>query len=171
MNNPNISGMLVTLPNIKKMTLSTLWLSKVKGGGPPKLTVVFLALVANFSKFSNLTTVLFLDSFCSYLEELLLIQLSLTLENFIEKISKGLWDILGQTWHKMKKLQKWSPWYFCHLGYPWPQWKFALKKFSPIHYDMTSSPYKIHEWFSCFQTEKIWWSLCKNYKFCVIRRS
>jgi len=31
--------MLVTLPNIEKITLSTLWLSKVKGHGPPKLTV------------------------------------------------------------------------------------------------------------------------------------
>jgi len=37
-NNPNISGMLVTLPNIEKMTLSTLWLSRVKGHRPPKLT-------------------------------------------------------------------------------------------------------------------------------------
>jgi len=38
-NNPNFSGMLVTLPNIEKITLSTLWLSKVKGHEPPKLTV------------------------------------------------------------------------------------------------------------------------------------
>jgi len=28
-NNPNISGMLVTLPNIEKITLYILWLSKV----------------------------------------------------------------------------------------------------------------------------------------------
>ena len=39
MNNPNISGMLVTLPNIEKITLSVLWLSKVKGHGPTNLTV------------------------------------------------------------------------------------------------------------------------------------
>jgi len=38
-NNTNISGMLVTLPDIEKITLSTLWLSKVKGHGPTKLTV------------------------------------------------------------------------------------------------------------------------------------
>jgi len=38
LNNPNISGMLTTLPNIEKMTLSTLWLSEVKGHRPPKLT-------------------------------------------------------------------------------------------------------------------------------------
>ena len=34
---------------------------------------LFLALATNFQKFSNLTTVLFFDIFCSYLEELLLI--------------------------------------------------------------------------------------------------
>ena len=38
-NNPNISGLLVTLPNIEKITLSVLWLSKVKGHGPQNLTV------------------------------------------------------------------------------------------------------------------------------------
>jgi len=38
-NNPNISGMLVTLPNIEQITFSILWLSKVKGHDTPKLTV------------------------------------------------------------------------------------------------------------------------------------
>jgi len=38
-NSPNISGMLVTLPTIDKISLSTLWLSEVKGHGPPNLTV------------------------------------------------------------------------------------------------------------------------------------
>jgi len=80
-NNLNISGMLVTLPNIEKMTLSILWLSKVMF---PQ-SWLFLALATNFRKFSNLATVLFLDSFRSYLEELLLIKISLTLENFIAK--------------------------------------------------------------------------------------
>ena len=60
-NNPNISGMLVTLPNIRKMSWSTLWRSNVKGHGPPKLT--FLALATNFGKFSNLATVYFLIVF------------------------------------------------------------------------------------------------------------
>jgi len=46
---------------------------------------LFLARAENLFKFSNLTTVLFLDSFHSYLEELLLIKLSLILENFIAK--------------------------------------------------------------------------------------
>jgi len=42
--------------------------------------------------------VLFLDSFRSYLEELLLIQLSLTLENFItkyQKVCEIAWAKLG----------------------------------------------------------------------------
>jgi len=30
------------------------------------------------------------------------------LRKFYCKISKGLWDSLGQTWHKMKKLKKWG---------------------------------------------------------------
>jgi len=89
--------MLATLPNIKKMTLSTLWLSKVMD---PQ-SWLFLALATNFWTFSNLATVLFLDSFRSYLEELLLIQLSLTLENFIAKYQKVYemsWAKLGTKW-------------------------------------------------------------------------
>jgi len=30
------------------------------------------------------------------------------LRKFYCKIPKGLWDILGQTWHEMKKLEKWG---------------------------------------------------------------
>jgi len=96
-NNPNFSGMLVTLPNIEKITLSTLWLSKVMC---PQ-SWLFLALATNFRKFLNLATVLFLDSFCSYLEELLLIKLSLTLGNFIAKYQKVCeisWAKLGTKW-------------------------------------------------------------------------
>jgi len=79
--------MLVTLANIEKITLSTLWFSKVTD----TQSWLFLAFATNFQKFSNLATVLFLDIFHSYVEELLLIKLSLTLENFIAKLSKGLW--------------------------------------------------------------------------------
>ena len=82
-NSPNFSGMLITLPNIEKITLSTLWLSKITD----TQSWLFLALATNFWKFSNLATVLFLDIFCSCLEELL-IKLSLTLENFIAKYQK-----------------------------------------------------------------------------------
>jgi len=85
-NNPNISGTLVTLPDIEKITVCTLWPSTVKGDVPQSW--LFLSLATNFWKFWNLTTLLFLDSFPSYLEELLLIKLSLTLENFIAKYHK-----------------------------------------------------------------------------------
>ena len=98
-NNPNFSGMQVILPNIEKITLSTLWLSKVKGHGPQNW--LFLALAINFRKFSSLTTLLFLDSFRSYLEELLLIKLPLTLENFTAKYQKVCeisWAKLGTKW-------------------------------------------------------------------------
>jgi len=49
---------------------------------------LFLALATNFRKFSNLAMVLFLDIFRLYSEELLLIKLSLTLENFFAKYQK-----------------------------------------------------------------------------------
>jgi len=52
----------------------------------------------NFQKFSSLATVLFLDILHSYMEELLLIKLSLTLENFIakyEKVCEISWAKLG----------------------------------------------------------------------------
>jgi len=66
----------------------------VKGHGPPKLTVS-----SSCYKFSNIATVLFLDNFRSYLEKLLLTKLIIfDLRKFYCKISKGLWDILGQTW-------------------------------------------------------------------------
>ena len=61
-------------------------------------SLLLLGLTTNFQKFSNLAIVLFLDSFCSYLEELLLIQLSLTLENFIgkcQKVCEISWAELG----------------------------------------------------------------------------
>jgi len=50
-NNPNNLGMLVTLPNIEKITLSTLWLSKVKGHGLANW--LFLALATTFETFQT----------------------------------------------------------------------------------------------------------------------
>jgi len=85
-NNPNISGMLTTMSNIGKVTLSILWLSKVKGHGSPKLTVS--SSCYRFLKIFKPHALLFLNSFRSYLDELLLIKLSLTLENFIAKYQK-----------------------------------------------------------------------------------
>jgi len=96
-NNPNFSRMLVTLPCIEKITLSTLWLSKVMDNQ----IWLFLALATNFRKISNLATVLFLDIFRSYLEELLLIKVLLTLENFIAKYHKVCeisWAKLDTKW-------------------------------------------------------------------------
>jgi len=49
---------------------------------------LFLVPATNFRKFWNLATALFLDSFRSYLEELLLIKLSLTYENCFAKYQK-----------------------------------------------------------------------------------
>jgi len=68
---------------------------------------LFLALSTNFRNLSNLATVLFLDSFRSYLEELLMTKLSLTLENFIAKYQK-FGRYFGPNWHEMKKLEKWG---------------------------------------------------------------
>ena len=76
-----------------------IYIVTVKGHGSPKLTVS--SSCYKFSKFANLATVLFLDIFCSYLEELLLIQLSLTLENFIAKYQKVCeisWAKHGTKW-------------------------------------------------------------------------
>jgi len=76
---------------------------------------LFLALATNFRKFSNLATVLFLDSFCSFLEELLLIKLSLTLQNFIAKYQK----ICERSWAKLgTKSKTREGQYLCRLGYP-----------------------------------------------------
>jgi len=54
-----------------------------------------------FRKISNLTTVLVHDIFSSYLEELLLIKLFLTTENFIakyQKVCEVSWTKLGTKW-------------------------------------------------------------------------
>ena len=87
-NNPNISEMLVIAKYWKNyiIYIVTLSLSKVKGHAPPFW--LLLSLATKFRKFLNLASALCLDSFSSYLEELLLIKLSLTLENFIAKYQK-----------------------------------------------------------------------------------
>ena len=96
-----------------------------KGHGHPKLTVSSSRY--KFSKITNLAMVSFFDIFRSYLEELLLIKLSLTLDNFIAKYQKVCeisWAKLGMKW-KTRKVG-----YLCRLvGYPWLQWKFVLKNF------------------------------------------
>jgi len=105
-NNPNFSGMLVTLPNIEIMTLSTLWLSKLKGHGHPKLTVSssrykFLKI---FKPHHGLISWYFSLIFGRIVAD----KIMFDLRKLYCKIWKGLWDILGQTWHETKKLEKWG---------------------------------------------------------------
>jgi len=76
---------------------------------------LFLALTTNFRNFSNPATVLFLDSFRSYLEELLLTKLPLTLENLISKYQK-FGRYFGPNLVRNEKTRKVG--YLCHLGYP-----------------------------------------------------
>ena len=163
-NNPNISGMLITLPNIEKMTLSTLWLSKVKVHRLPKLTDS-----SSCYKFANLATVLFLDSFRSYLEELLLIQLSLTLKNFIAKyqqvceISRAK---LGTKWKKLEERDTFvaSVTHDHSENLHWKNFHMFIMIWHVYHTKFMNGS-------QCFHRTKIWRSLCKNYKFCVIQRS
>ena len=155
--------MLVTLANIEKITLSSLWFSKVTD----TQSWLFLAFATNFQKFSNLATVLFLDIFHSYVEELLLIKLSLTLENFIAKLSKGLWDILGRTWHEIKKLEKWGT--------------FVASVTHDRSENLHWKNFTYSLWYGKFTIQNSWMVLnvfikkkfdkvCA-YKFCVIQRS
>ena len=95
--------------------------------GHEPLSSLFLALTTNFWNISNLATVLFLDSFRSYLEELLMTKLSLTLENFIANYQK-FGRYFGPNLARNEKTRKVG--YLCHLGL---QWNFALKLFSHIH--------------------------------------
>jgi len=155
--------MLVTLPNIKKITLSTLWFSKVMD----TQSWLFLALATNSRKFSNLATVLFLDIFRSYLEELLLIKLSLTLENCIAKYQKVCeisWAKLRTKW---KKLEKWGTFVTsvtqdCSENLHWKNFHIFIKNMAFYHTNFMNGS-------QCFHREKIWQNLCKNYKFCVIQ--
>ena len=95
--NPIFSGISVTLPNIKKITLSTLWLSKDKGHGHPNLTISSSRY--KFSKISNPTM---FWNFLLIFGRIVADKIIFYLKKFDCKISKGLWDILGQTWHEMK---------------------------------------------------------------------
>jgi len=156
--------MLVTLPNIAKITLSTLWLTKVKGHGPPNLTVS--SSCYKFSKIFKPRHGFIFWYFLLIFGRMVADKIIFYLRKFYCKILKDLWDTLGQTWHKMKKTRKVG--YLCCLGYPWLQWKFALKKFSHIHCDMTSLSYKIHEWSQFFIEKKFDEACEKTTNFVVI---
>jgi len=109
---------------------------------------LILALAA---KISNLATVYFLIYFAHIWKNCCwwnyLWPQKILLQN-IRRFVRYLGPNLAQN-EKTRKVG-----YLCHLGYPWPQWKFALKNFSHIDYDMASLPYKIHEWFSMSSYKK-----------------
>jgi len=130
-----ISGILVTLPNIEKITLSILWLPKVKGHGPPKLTVS--SFCYKFSKIfkpcHGFISWQFSLIFGRIVADKIIFHLKISSSKFYCKISKGLWDILGRTWHEMKKLVKWGtfgalvPQSWVNLLISQTFWYFAIK--------------------------------------------
>ena len=120
--------MLATLPSIEKITLSTLWLAKVKGHGHPNLTVSrscykFLKI---FKPRHGFISWYFLLIFGRIVADKIIFYLM----KFYCKISNGLWDILGQTWPKMKKLEKWftSVTSVTHHRSENLRWKFFTKR-------------------------------------------
>jgi len=98
-NNPNISGMLVTLPNIENVTLSTLWLSKVMD---PQ-SWLFLALATDFRKFSNFTVGFISLKFSLIFGRIVSDKIIFDIRKFIEKYQKVceiFWAKLGTKWKK-----------------------------------------------------------------------
>ena len=85
-----------------KKTLSTLWLSKVKGHRHPNLTVSSSCykLSRIFKPRHGFISWYFLLIFGRIVADKIIFDL----RKLDCKISKGLWDILGQTWHEIKKL-------------------------------------------------------------------
>jgi len=166
-NNPNFLGMLVTLPNIKKITLSTLWLSKVKGHKHPKLTVSsscykFLKI---FKPCHSFISWYFLLIFGRIVADKIIIDLT----KFYCKISKGCqisWAKLSTKW---KNLEKWGTFVasVTHDRSENSHWKnfhiFIL--IWQVYYT------KFMDGSQCFHREKLWQNLCKNYKFYIIQRS
>ena len=137
------------LPNIEKIILSTLWLSKVKGHGYPNMTVS--SSCYKFSKIfkphHGFISWYFTLIFGRIVADKIIFDLIILLQNrkrFVRYLGPNLaWN------EKTRKVG-----YLSHLGFPWSQWKMALEKFSYIHYDMASLLYKIHEWFSIFSQRK-----------------
>jgi len=76
---------------------------------------------------------------------------------------------LGQTWHEMKKLEKWGTFVVSvtHNRSENLRWNFfhIFIMIWQVHHT------KIMNGSQCFHREKFWRSLCKNYKFCVMQRS
>jgi len=151
--------MLVTLPNIEKITC-TLWLSKVTDTE----SWVFLALATNFQ------TSGFISWYFSLIfGKIVADKIIFDLRKFYCKISKGLWDILGQIWHEMKKLEKWrtfvaSVTHDSSENLRWKNSHIFIIIWQVYHTKFMNGS-------QCFHREKIWHSLCKNYKFWAKQRS
>ena len=90
-----------------KKTLSTLCLSKVKGHGTPKLT--FSSSWYKVSKISKPRHGFISWQFSLICGRIVADNIIFDLRKFYCKISKGLWDILGQTWHEMKNWKRGVP--------------------------------------------------------------
>jgi len=82
------------------------------------------------------------------------------IRKFYCKISKGLWDILGQTWHKMKKLEKWGA-FVTSVNHDrcenlcWKIFHVFVMIWQVYHTKFLNGS-------QCFHREKIWQNLCKN---------
>ena len=105
---------------------NSIYIVTFKGHGHPKLTV--FSSCYRFSKIFKTRHGFISWHFLLIFGRIVADKIIFDLRNFYCKMSKDLWDSLGQTWHEMKKTGKVG--YLCRLGYPWPQWKYALKKFS-----------------------------------------
>ena len=76
--------------------------------------------------------------------------------------------ILGQTWHDMKKLEKWGTFVTSVThdhseNLRWKNFHIFIMIWQVYHTKFMNGS-------QCFQREKIWQSLGKNYKFYVIQR-
>jgi len=102
--------MLITLPNIEKMTLSTLWLSKVKVHGHPRLTVS--SSCYKFSKIFKPCHGFISWYFLLIFGRIVTDKKSLTSENFIgkyQKVCETSWAKFGTKWKNYKSGVPFSP--------------------------------------------------------------
>jgi len=156
--NPIFSGISVTLPNIKKITLSTLWLSKDKGHGHPNLTISSSRY--KFSKISNPTMFWnFLLIFGRIVADKIIFYLKkfdCKIERFVRYLGPNLaWNestFVASVTHDRSKNLRWK--YFRIFIMIWQVYHTKFMNGS-----------------QCFHGDKLWQNLCKNHKFCVIQRS
>jgi len=144
-----------------------IYIVTIKSHGPPKLTVC--SSCYKFSKIFKHCHCFISWEFSLIFGRIVADKIIFDLRKFYCNISKGLWDILGQTWHEMKKLEKGGTFVTlvtddCGENLRWKNFHIFIMIWQVYHT-------KIMNGSQCFHREKIWQSLCKNYKFCVIQRS